>query len=159
MSTDVESHSLLMDVVVPTGVARAFALWSDQDQLQKWWGPPEYPCQVIIFDFRPGGHVRYVMTGPDGTRYYGWWEVIAVDAPHRIQLRDGFGESPDMAEPNMPVAMTEVTFTDDGDHIRMRIHSRYSSAEELQSALDLGMEEGFGSALAQIDDLLASTSE
>lgn len=59
----------------------------------------------------------------------------------------------------MPVAMTEVTFTDHGAHTMMRIHSRYASADELQSALDLGAEDGFGSALAQIDDLLASTPE
>lgn len=63
MSTDLESHSLLIDVVVPTGVARAFALLSDQGLLEQWWGPPDYPCQVGTFDFRPGGHVRYVMTG------------------------------------------------------------------------------------------------
>lgn len=159
METDVASFSLSIDVAIPASVSRTFALWADRQQLQQWWGPPDYPCQVEAFDFRPGGDVRYVMTGPDGTRYCGWWEIIEVDAPHRIRLRDGFGESPEVTEPNMPVALTEVSFTEEGVHTLMRIHSRYSSAEELQSALDLGMEEGFGSALGQIDDLLSSAPE
>jgi uncharacterized protein YndB with AHSA1/START domain len=154
MRTDETSCSLDIEVIVPAAVETAFALWADPRVLERWWGPPGHPCVVEEFDLRPGGRVRYVMTGPDGTRYPGWWEVLEVDAPHRLHLRDGFGDSPDAASPEMPVATTDVTFVERESDTVMRIHSRYASPEQLRFALDLGMEEGFGAALGQIDDLL-----
>ena len=91
------------------------------------------------------------MTGPDGTEYLGWWQVLDVEAPNNLRIRDGFGESPEQASSAMPIATSSISFTPIDDTVRMRIDSRYDSAEELQRALDLHMEEGFLSALSQIE--------
>lgn len=154
MRTDVATSSLDIYVVIPASIDRAYALWADPRLLERWWGPPGHPCVVGEFDLRVGGRVTYVMTSPDGTRYPGWWEVLEVDAPRRLRLRDGFGDSPETASPEMPVSTTDVTFVECGSDTVMRIHSRYATPEQLQFALDLGMEEGFGAALGQIDELL-----
>lgn len=90
------------------------------------------------------------MTGPDGTRYPGWWEVISVDAPRSLTIRDGFGEAQTEASADMPVSTTSVEFTAIPDFMHMTITSDYESPEALRFALDLGMEDGFMAALGQI---------
>ena len=148
---DEPRNSLVITVDLTADLETAWSLWSDPRVLEKWWGPPEHPCVISRFELQPGGHVRYVMTGPDGTEYLGWWQVLDVKAPTHLRIRDGFGESPEQTSSAMPVATSSISFTPVGDTVRMKIDSSYDSAEELQRALDLHMEEGFLSALSQIE--------
>jgi hypothetical protein len=53
----------------------------------------------------------------------------------------------------MPVSTTSITLPQIPDAVRMTINSFYDSAQELQYALNLNMEEGFISALGQIEFL------
>jgi hypothetical protein len=32
------------------------------------------------------------MSGPEGDRHPGWWQVAAVDAPYRVEAVDGFAD-------------------------------------------------------------------
>jgi uncharacterized protein YndB with AHSA1/START domain len=156
---DLSAASLTVEVLLPTSIDQAFQLWSDPRLLEQWWGPPGYPCTVDDFNLTPGGTVSYAMTGPDGERYPGWWQVIDVEPPFRIHLRDGFGESPTESASQMPVSDTVVTFRAEGDNTNMQMHSSYDSQSALQQVLDLGMEEGLSSALMQIDDLLRAPGQ
>ena len=38
-----------------------------------------YPATFVDHDFKPGGETTYYMTSPEGEKFYGWWEVIAID--------------------------------------------------------------------------------
>lgn len=58
-------HSRVIDAP-PRDVFNAF---SDPLLLAAWWGPYGFTSTFEEFDFRPGGHWRFVMHGPDGTRY------------------------------------------------------------------------------------------
>jgi uncharacterized protein YndB with AHSA1/START domain len=148
---DEPSRTFAITVDFNADLETVWALWSDPRIFEQWWGPPGHPCVVSRFELFPGGEVRYVMTGPDGTRYLGWWQVIEVEAPTKLRIRDGFGESPELPSAEMPIATSFVTFTPVADAVRMTITSLYDSAEELQRALDLHMEEGFIAALGQIE--------
>lgn len=60
-------------------VDRVWQVWADPRQLERWWGPPNYPATVIDHDLTGGGRVTYYMTGPDGEKLHGWWRIISVD--------------------------------------------------------------------------------
>ncbi len=47
---------------------RLWQLWADPRQLERWWGPPTYPAEVLEHRLEPGGAVAYAMTGPEGDR-------------------------------------------------------------------------------------------
>ena len=151
---DRDSRSLTVSVELPTDVETAWSLWTDPRKLEKWWGPPGFPCTVARFDLHPGGVITYFMTGPDDQRYHGWWRVGTVARPTTLTLVDGFGESPDAAASGMPESQTEITFAPSAQGVTMTIHSRYETTESLDQALELGMEEGFLAALSQIEVLL-----
>ena len=74
-------------------IARVWQLWADPRKLERWWGPPTYPATVVEHDLRPGGTVSYFMTSPEGEQLYGWWKVVAVEEPHRLDLEDGFADT------------------------------------------------------------------
>jgi uncharacterized protein YndB with AHSA1/START domain len=156
ITKDLENATLVVTSVFAASPERVWRLWADPRQLERWWGPDPYPATVVDHDLRPGGHVSYYMTGPEGEQPKGYWRVIAVEPPHRLVFEDGFAD--DAGEPNddLPVSRAEVTIdmVDDA-HTRMTIKSVYDTSADLEQVLAMGMEEGIRTAVGQIDALLA----
>src|SRR5687768_637363 len=89
-------------------VARVWEVWANPRLLERWWGPPTYPATVVDHALEPGGKVTYFMTGPEGDRSYGWWRVLTVDAPHRLEFEDGFADNEGTPNPDLPVTTARV---------------------------------------------------
>jgi uncharacterized protein YndB with AHSA1/START domain len=148
--------TITTDLDVP--VARAWQLWADPRQLERWWGPPTYPATVVDHDLVPGGRVRYFMTGPDGDKANGYWDVLEVEVPRRLELRDGFADDSGAPNASMPTTTMTVTLTErDGGGTRMVVVSRFPTLEAMEQLLAMGMEEGIAAAVGQIDAILADT--
>ena len=141
---------------VPT--ERVWRLWADPRQLERWWGPPTYPATFVEHDLTPGGTVTYYMTGPEGDQHYGWWRVLTVEAPNRLEFEDGFADDAGNPISEMPTMMATVTIdaTESGA-TRMTISSIFPSLEAMEKLVEMGMEEGMAQAIGQIDTLLAET--
>jgi uncharacterized protein YndB with AHSA1/START domain len=137
-------------------IDRVWRLWADPRKLERWWGPPTYPATFLDHDLTPGGHVSYFMTGPEGDKPRGWWRILSVDAPHRLEFEDGFADDAGQPNPDMPTMIMRVTLDDSGDATRMVIETSFPSKESMEQLITMGMEEGMSSAVAQIDALLAS---
>ena len=88
---DAENLTLTVVTNPNTSAERAWELWSDPRQLERWWGPPEYPATFVDPDLTPGGRVSYYMTGPEGDTPHGWWRVVSVNPPNSLEIEDGFG--------------------------------------------------------------------
>jgi uncharacterized protein YndB with AHSA1/START domain len=137
-------------------VERAWQLWADPRQLERWWGPPGYPATVVDHDLRAGGRVTYFMTAPDGEKYHGWWRLLTVDPPRRLELQDGFADDTGTPNDAMPVTITVVTLTErDGGGTVMAIETRFPSSEAMEQLASMGMEEGMTAAMGQIPAILA----
>src|SRR5262249_51962513 len=80
--------------------ARVWQLYADPRQLERFWGPPTWPATVVDHDLAPGGRVTYFMTGPDGTKSAGYWDVLEVEAPRRFVVDDGFADDSGQPNPN-----------------------------------------------------------
>lgn len=138
-------------------IERVWQLWADPRKLERWWGPPSYPATVVEHDLRPGGKVAYFMTGPEGEQHHGWWRVLAVDEPHRLDLEDGFANAEGNPEETLPTTQFTVTFAElPSGATRMLIESRFPSREAMDQLIAMGMEEGLTAAMGQIDAILAS---
>ncbi len=137
-------------------VDKVWQLWADPRKLERWWGPPTYPATVVDHDLQPGGRVSYFMTGPEGERHAGWWRVISVDEPKRLDLQDGFADADGAPNDAMPTTMFTVTFDELAPHrTTMTIESRFPSMEAMTKLIEMGMDEGMRSAMGQIDAVLA----
>ena len=106
-----------------------------------------------------GGAVTYFMTGPEGDKHYGWWRVVSVDAPDRLEFEDGFADDTGRADPDLPTTTVRVQLTADGETATvMTIESTFATPEAMEQLVSMGAVEGMSAALNQIDALLGGTA-
>lgn len=154
---DHDANALIIVAEYDAPVERVWQLYADPRQLERFWGPPTWPATVVDHDLRPGGRVTYFMTGPEGDRAGGYWDVLEVDEPKRFLVVDGFGDESGNPNPDLPTTRMEVVLTERaGGGTAMTVTATYASAEAMQQVLEMGMEEGMRAAMGQIDDLLAA---
>jgi uncharacterized protein YndB with AHSA1/START domain len=144
---DPEARTMTITAEFDASVDRVWQLWADPRQLERWWGQPTAPATVVEHDLRPGGNVSYFVTGPEGDRSPGWWRILAVDAPRRLQF--------DLGDPDIPTVTVSVSVdarTKGGT--RMTIETTFPSEEAMDQLLSIGFEEGMSTAVGQIEDVL-----
>ena len=156
ITKDLANATLVVTSAFAATPERIWQLWADPRQLERWWGPDPYPATVVDHDLRPGGHVSYYMTGPEGDQHKGYWHVTEVEPPHRLAFEDGFADGEGEPDHELPVSRSEVTIVAiDHRRTRMTITSVYDTTEALGQVLAMGMEQGIRAAVEQIDALLA----
>ena len=135
---------------------RVWQVWADPRQLERWWGPPTWPATFEQLDLVVGGTAHYFMTGPEGEKAAGWWRITVVDPPHALEFEDGFADSEDEPDPDLPVTVSQVALEASPTGTLMTITSRFASAEQMEQVIAMGAVEGLTEAVGQIDALLAS---
>lgn len=152
---DLDALTMTIVADFPVPVRRLWDAYADPRQLEKFWGPVEWPATFTRHDMAPGGRSDYYMTGPDGDRSSGYWEFVSVDPGRAFEVRDGFrGED---GEPNaeLPTMRMVFDFSEHGDGARLTSTAYFNSLDDLQQLIEMGMEEGTKSAMSQIDQVVA----
>ncbi len=153
---DPESLTMTLDAEFEASPERVWQLWADPRQLERWWGPPTYPATFSEHDLAPGSRVQYHMTGPEGERFDGYWDILETDPPHRLFVHDGFAHSDGTPNDELPRNEFRVTIQGIGDgRTRMSIDNIFPSREAMEQILAMGMEQGLTEAVGQIDAILA----
>lgn len=114
--------------------AAVWALWSDPDELARWWGPPGLPMTVDHHDLRPGGRVE-VAVQAGGSVVRGRWSIVDVDPPRSLRFTfasDGL----DPTDIDVLIEPTSETST------TMTLTARFRSDEDLRHAVDIGFDAG-----------------
>lgn len=153
---DTDDLTLTITAEFAAPVRRVWQVYADPRQLEKVWGPPSHPATFVDHELTPGARCTYYMTGPDGEKYAGWWQITTVDEPHEFTFDDGFADADFNPVPHMPVSHNSYRFEEVDGRTVATFRSAYESAEALQQVLDMGIVEGATLAINQIDDLLAA---
>lgn len=154
---DKAALTMTMTAEFAAPVSRVWQLWENPRNLERWWGPPEYPATFVDHDLTVGSIITYFMTGPEGDKHRGWWRVLAVEPPHLLEFEDGFADEdfkPNADLPSMTARVSIDVLPDGGT--RMAIVTRFPSLQAMEDVLAMGAEEGMVAAMGQIDDVLAS---
>ena len=156
---DPDALTMTITAEFDASAERVWQLWADPRQLERWWGPPTYPATFTAHDLAPGSRVEYHMTGPEGDQPRGFWDVLEVDPPHRLVIRDGFANDDGTPNPDLPTGTALVTIEPiQAGRTRMSIESRFPNAKAMEQVLAMGMEEGMTQAVGQIDAILAEAA-
>ncbi|MGW9021065.1 SRPBCC family protein [Leucobacter chromiiresistens] len=147
--TDACTLTVVADFTVP--VRRLWDAYTDPRQIERFWGPPEYPSTFTRHDAAAGGLSTYVMTGPEGDSHGGYWEWESVDAPRSFVVRDGFADADGAPSTELPTVLMEFAFAETALGSRLTTTSRFGSLEALEQLTAMGMEEGMRAAMGQID--------
>jgi uncharacterized protein YndB with AHSA1/START domain len=148
--------SLTVEAEFDASVQSIWELWADPRKLERWWGPPKYPATFTKHDLAPGSRVEYHMTGPAGEQPHGFWDVLEVEPPRRILLRDGFANADGTPNADMPMTTIRVDIEAVAQgRTRMSIETVFPNTEAMEQNLAMGLEQGLRDGVGQIDAILA----
>jgi uncharacterized protein YndB with AHSA1/START domain len=126
-----------------------FEAYSRPEHVVRWFGPAGYPLTLCEIDFRVGGRYRFAMTGPDGVQmppFGGEYREIVPD--ERIVYTSAF-EGPGAEE-----MVVTVTFVEEGGATTLTVSTLFASVAMMEQHLGMGYEQGLGSALDQLADVV-----
>ena len=154
VSKDPQALTMTVTAEFPVPVQRLWDAYADPRQLEKFWGPPEYPSTFVRHDFAKGGRSDYYMTGPDGPQPGAYWKFLSVDPGKSFEVEDGFSEPEGTVYAGVPPMRMVFTFepTDGGSRVSTVTH--FVSTEALAMTLEMGMEEGMTLAMGQMDAVI-----
>lgn len=156
-SVDKDLDALTMTIVAdfPVPLQRLWDAYADPRQLEKFWGPVQWPATFTRHDFAEGGRSEYTMHGPDGESSSGFFRYLRVEPPHAFEVIDGFANDDGSENTEMPTMRMVYSFEETPTGSRMTGVTYFNSAEQLEQLLQMGMEEGTLSAMSQMDAVLA----
>jgi uncharacterized protein YndB with AHSA1/START domain len=155
---DPERLTLTVTAEFEASPARVWQLWADPRQLERWWGPPNYPATFTRHDLAVGSHLEYHMTTPSGDQPRGFWDILEADPPRRLVFIAGFANADGTPNDDFPPGEARVTIEPtDAGRTRMSIESQWPTTAAMEQDLAMGMEEGLTQAVGQIDAILAGS--
>jgi uncharacterized protein YndB with AHSA1/START domain len=147
VTRDVATLTLTIVGDYPVSQQRLWDAFTDPRQLERFWGPPDYPVRFTRQELGVGGRGEYFMTGPDGETMNGSWEFTAVDPISSFEVIDGDG---DLSGPSSITFTFETTTTGS----RMTAVTHFPTIEAAEKVMQ-DMEDGLRAALPQLYDVLA----
>lgn len=155
VASDAEALTLTVVGDYPVPLRRLWEAWSDPRQLERFWGPVEWPATFPQHDMRAGGESHYYMTGPDGAQSHGWWHFLRVEPMRLIEVEDGFSKEDGTKDDGLPYMRMVFTFEETPMGSRYTCVTAFPSLEAMEQLVAMGMMEGMRSAMGQMDAVLA----
>lgn len=153
--SNAERLTLTIIADYPVSVERLWDAYADPRQLERFWGPVEWPATFTRHDMAVGGYSNYYMTGPDGTKAGGWFRFLALDPYQSFEVEDGFADGEGNASTEMPTMRMRFAFEATSGGSRSTIVTTFASMDAMNQLVQMGMMEGMKSAMGQIDAMLA----
>jgi uncharacterized protein YndB with AHSA1/START domain len=93
MSSENETHDLVVTRSFNAPQERVWRAWSDPDQVMSWWGPQGFTSPMCRMDFREGGTTLVCMRSAEGWELYNTWTYRFIEPMVRIEIVQGFADS------------------------------------------------------------------
>ena len=138
---------LELERILPAPRERVFELFTDPDELARWWGPAGFTLPGIELDLRPGGRYRFAMQPPDADLFHLTGEFREVDPPERLSYTFVW-EDPD---PDDRETLVTIQFRERGEGTVVEFTQGEFATE---ARLDLHRN-GWGDSFEKLERLLA----
>jgi len=149
-SEPVADRELVTTRVYDAPARLLFEAWSKPEHIKRWFGPRGWPVTHCEMDFRKGGRFRFAMTGPGGEAGPPFGGEYLEIVPDRKIVYDNAFETPGAEK-----MIVTVTYDEKHGKTTLTIHTLFASVAMKNQHVGMGIEEGFGSALDQLADVVA----
>ena len=144
-----DDRELLLHRDLPFSAEQVWAVLTDTRHLIHWWGPDGFTIEDPSMDLRVGGEWRFLMIGPDGTRYPNHSIFTAIEAPSLLAYDHGDGQR--------IWFKAEIRLIPHGEGTRVAIWQRYPTRAERDQVVErYGAIEGGKQTLAKLEGYLQS---
>ena len=128
--------------------------YTKQELLDQWFAPAPLTTKTKSMDFSEGGHWHYAMVDPNGTEYWGWTGYQKIKPIDYYTALDAFCNAEGEINEDLPRAEWLVNFTDRGENALVETIVTYKSLSDLETVIQMGMEQGMMATLEKLDQLL-----
>lgn len=127
--------------------------------LNLWFAPKPFSTKTKSMDFSEGGHWHYAMIDPEGKEYWGFTSYTKIRPIDYYETLDAFSDESGEINTELPRAKWEVTFADKGQNTLVETVVFYASLNDLETVVNMGMQEGTTLTLEKLDELLAQLKQ
>jgi uncharacterized protein YndB with AHSA1/START domain len=92
MSSENETHDVVVIRTIGAPQERVWRAWSDADLVMTWWGPEGFMSPMCRMDFREGGTTLVCMRSDDGSELYNTWTYRSIEPMTRIEFVQRFAD-------------------------------------------------------------------
>lgn len=128
--------------------------YTKSDLLDRWFAPKPFTTKTKSMEFREGGHWHYAMVEPDGKEYWSWVGYHKINAIDSYTSSDAFCNEKGEINIDLPQAEWVVSFTDKNENTLVETIVTYQSLADLETIIEMGMEQGMMATLEKLDELL-----
>jgi uncharacterized protein YndB with AHSA1/START domain len=127
--------------------------------LNQWFAPKPFTTRTEHMDFSEGGYWHYAMIDPAGPEYWGRMDYVKIKAKESYSGLDAFSDASGEVNTQLPRADWHVTFKDLGKNSLVETIVTYNSLADLETVINMGMQEGMTSTMEKLDELLATLTK
>ena len=135
-------------------VETVWQAWTESDILDKWWAPKPWKAETKKMDFREGGTWLYCMVGPEGPGPWCRADFNTINKHKSFTAVDTFCDEEGNITPDFPAMYWKNVFSKTDTGTRVVVEISFNKEADIQKILEMGFEEGFTSALGNLDELL-----
>ena len=122
--------------------------------LNQWFAPQPFTTKTKHMDFRSGGYWHYAMVDPTGVEYWCRMDYETVQPIEGYTGLDGFSDANGALNAELPRAHWNATFSDLEANTLVQTVVTYNSLSDLETVIQMGMQEGITSTLERLDAFL-----
>ncbi len=130
--------------------------YTKSELLDKWFAPNPMTTRTRTMKFKEGGHWHYAMIDTDGKEYWGLTEYVTIKPIDYYTSIDAFSNEKGEINRDLPRAQWKVTFSDKEAKTLVHTLVQYHSLADLESVINMGMEDGMRLTLEKLDELLSA---
>jgi len=157
--TDKENNTL---TIVREFAANRQLVWdchTKSELLDRWFAPKPFTTKTAVMNFSEGGHWHYAMIDPEGAEFWARLDYLTIQAIDSYSALDGFCDATGELNTNLPRSNWDVNFTDKGGNTIVQSIISYKSLADLETVINMGMQEGMTSTLECLDELLETLTK
>lgn len=128
--------------------------WTKSDLLDQWWAPEPWKAETKTLEFKEGGHWLYSMNGPEGERHWARVDFKRIESYKHFQAVDSFCDEQGNPNHELPVMNWTTHFNETESGTNVLVEISFETESDLRTIVKMGFEEGFTSALNNLDRYL-----
>ena len=131
--------------------------WTESDLLDQWWAPKPWRTETSVLNFIEGGHWFYAMVGPDQSRQWVRVDFYTIDPFKSFTARDSFCDENGKLTNDPPGMNWRNEFHVLPGGTKLVVTISFDSEADFEKIVEMGIEEGFTSALGNLDGYFSSS--
>ena len=135
---------------------KVWAAWTQSELLDQWWAPKPRKTRTKKMDFREGGLWLYAMVGPEGEEHWCREDFKSVSLMKSFRAVDAFCDPEGTINEEFPTSAWYCEFSEARNKTKVNIEMECETVADLEKYIEMGFQEGFTSALGNLDELLIS---